>query len=874
MALSNQQVPSLDDGNGFTTGTGAAGAMAAVPGNRLSRSRQSQSQSRLALANSTRLQVIDDEQRFSWRLGDAGFDYNVVAVFGSQSTGKSTLLNRLFGTKFDVMDDAQRQQTTRGIWADRGTDGMRVVIMDVEGTDGRERGENQDFERKSALFSLAVSEVLIVNMWEHTVGLYNGANMGLLKTVMEVNLQLFGGQSAAGGSKTLLYFVVRDHVSQTPLENLARTLEQDMQRIWDSLSRPAELQDARLADFFDLRFASLPHKTLQPENFEKRALQLRTQFTDRQSSGYVFRAEYKRRVPADGFAHYAAAVWEKVVSNKDLDLPTQQELLAQYRCDEIAAAAVVPFRACVEELRPRVEGGAIVEELGSRVLGERAAALAAFDEQAVRYHGDVYAKRRAALVQTLDGELYSLFLNQVKNASSRAASSFASDGQRALESGKGEENGDDGESEGFAAVVGGIRRRVTKWFAAVCAQLTAEDGAWSFGSEARNLEMQLDAAAERLRVAEMERAVKQLRRRARRSMADVVAERLNSPTQGDMWAAVMRDGFAVAVTRAEDALERRMDGAGIADVEGQQQQPPQRTVLVRRLRRGVWEELAELLREEVGDQMVLLKLRNALEDGFRYDDNGLPRVWKPSDDIDAQFAAARGTAQALLPKLSRIDAASLKPAGGSSSSAAAMALVRRGWATPPPAGFFPPGFDFEATLTLVSPVRQRELAKRFAREADALYLEAKRAMVTTQSHVPAWVLVLLVVLGWNEAMAILFNPLYLVLAALVGGSAFVIHSLGLWGPVVRSANGVAALAGDHVHALLVEAVNRTEPAAQAAPRRRRSPRQLSASGGSSSAADATAAGGIELEPLGADALSPSLSSASESASPSAFAESG
>ncbi|RKP22326.1 RHD3/Sey1 [Syncephalis pseudoplumigaleata] len=63
--------------------------------------------------------------------------------------------------------------------------------MDVEGTDGRERGENQDFERKSALFSLATAEVLIVNLWEHMVGLYNGANMGLLKTVFEVNLQLF-----------------------------------------------------------------------------------------------------------------------------------------------------------------------------------------------------------------------------------------------------------------------------------------------------------------------------------------------------------------------------------------------------------------------------------------------------------------------------------------------------------------------------------------------------------------------------------------------------------------------------------------------------------------------------------------------------------
>lgn len=66
-----------------------------------------------------------------------------------------------------------------------------ILVMDVEGTDGRERGENQDFERKSALFALATSEVLIVNIWEHQVGLYQGANMGLLKTVFEVNLQLF-----------------------------------------------------------------------------------------------------------------------------------------------------------------------------------------------------------------------------------------------------------------------------------------------------------------------------------------------------------------------------------------------------------------------------------------------------------------------------------------------------------------------------------------------------------------------------------------------------------------------------------------------------------------------------------------------------------
>jgi len=127
-----------------------------------------------------------------------GFNYHLISVFGSQSTGKSTLLNYLFGTEFGVMSEDDRRQTTKGVWMSKNKktqDARRmadnILVMDVEGTDGRERGEDQDFERKSALFALATSEVLIVNIWEHQVGLYQGANMGLLKVVFEVNLELF-----------------------------------------------------------------------------------------------------------------------------------------------------------------------------------------------------------------------------------------------------------------------------------------------------------------------------------------------------------------------------------------------------------------------------------------------------------------------------------------------------------------------------------------------------------------------------------------------------------------------------------------------------------------------------------------------------------
>ena len=70
---------------------------------------------------STAIQLIDETCQFNGAVGKymsklhlQGFDYHLIAVFGSQSTGKSTLLNGLFGTSFDVMDETVRKQTTKG----------------------------------------------------------------------------------------------------------------------------------------------------------------------------------------------------------------------------------------------------------------------------------------------------------------------------------------------------------------------------------------------------------------------------------------------------------------------------------------------------------------------------------------------------------------------------------------------------------------------------------------------------------------------------------------------------------------------------------------------------------------------------------------
>ena len=70
---------------------------------------------------------------------ERGTDYRTVAVIGCQSSGKSTLLNLLFDTTFEVMNEERgRQQTTKGIWMNRNGDGS-LLVFDIEGTDSEDR---------------------------------------------------------------------------------------------------------------------------------------------------------------------------------------------------------------------------------------------------------------------------------------------------------------------------------------------------------------------------------------------------------------------------------------------------------------------------------------------------------------------------------------------------------------------------------------------------------------------------------------------------------------------------------------------------------------------------------------------------------------
>ena len=739
------------------------------------------------LAQPNRLQLIDEDQHFSgalfhdhlsqWGMLEAGFGYDICAVLGSQSTGKSTLLNRLFGTNFDVMDDRARQQTTKGIWLCRGMDG-NVLVMDVEGTDGRERGEDQDFERKSALFSLATAECVIVNMWENQVGLFQGANMGLLKTVLDVNLTLFQvGRARAGApkEKTLLLFVIRDYIGTTPLANLESTIRADLQRIWASLTKPEALAGAELGDFFDVSFSALPHKVLQAKEFDEGIAQLQRRFIDRSDPQYVFQTEYHKRIPIDGLPHYLESVWEQILQNKDLDLPTQQELLAQFRCDEIAAAAAAAFAAAMTALRSALDAGQVLATLGVDMASHRAEALAVFDKDASRYHRGVYARKRADLLLQLNAVLLPFFLAQLKNLHTKLASAF----QQAMQ------EGTRGASYDFGRLVEEHVAHALAAFDAETQRLVLPDTDWSVSEERMHLEEDLRAVARTLRADETQKLAVRLEKDIRRHLAEPIEAALSEPDAG-MWDRVLgvwRD----ACDRAAALYRERAAHLNTT--------PDEDAATVGRLHMVAWRALLDRVQESTSETVLASRLRAFFEDRFRYDASGVPRVWKPSDDMDDAFVQARDATLALIPLY-----ATMQPE------------------TPPTVAGDEDTPSWDEARRVLSERRCAELGRRFRRDADAAYVEAKRGTVSSMTQVPWWMYVVLIVLGWNEAMAVLHSPVYFTLLCMVLASAYVVWRMNLAGPMLtvttHMARELRAL-GEQQLRVYLDAPSAAHPAAPA-----------------------------------------------------------
>ncbi|PRQ29952.1 putative P-loop containing nucleoside triphosphate hydrolase [Rosa chinensis] len=256
------------------------------------------------------------------KLGECGASYVVTSIIGAQSSGKSTLMNHLFGTGFTEMDiNKRRCQTTKGIWIAKCA-GIEpcTLAMDVEGTDGRERGEDDTFERRSALFALAISDIVLINMWCHDLGREHAANKPLLRTIFEVKVMMHSFDPAR---KTTLIFILRDK-TKSSLELLQLDLKHDIRKIWNAVPKSRDHESTLLDEIFFVEVVALSSYEDKEKEFQEEVSQLKQRFINSTSPGGLAGGDRTGVLPASEFSHYAQEIWTQIKKNKDLDIASHK----------------------------------------------------------------------------------------------------------------------------------------------------------------------------------------------------------------------------------------------------------------------------------------------------------------------------------------------------------------------------------------------------------------------------------------------------------------------------------------------------------------------------------------------------------------------
>ena len=362
-----------------------------------------------------KLKTFFTENNFS---PESGKVYQTIGIIGCQSSGKSTLLNHVFNTKFEIMsDDIGRAQTTKGIWIALNKE-YNAIIFDVEGTDSKERGDDRlKFEQCSSLFTLAMSDVLMINMWTNDIGRYTASNYGVLKVVFEQNLKLFQQES-----EKKIIIVLRDFDSNVDdISKLKEGIMSDMIKIWNEIPKPEEFKDQPCSKYFKFEFITLAHKFYQTEKFNQGIEEIKDRLKrgkDDKKTGANMNSifnlvDYDKNVPIDGFYKYCLDIWTNILNNKDLNIPGQKEMLAIFKCEEIKMASLNLVEQKINELEIESTSN-IMNDFGEKAKQILQEAMNNYDPLAKNYLSYIYQDVRNSLEEDLSNKMYSGFSNQLK----------------------------------------------------------------------------------------------------------------------------------------------------------------------------------------------------------------------------------------------------------------------------------------------------------------------------------------------------------------------------------------------------------------------------------------------------------------------------
>jgi len=567
--------------------------------------------------------------------------YSFVAIMGPQSSGKSTIMNKLFGCQFTVLDaKINRTQTTQGIWFGASPKAREIVCLDLEGTDSAQRKENRhNLERQTALFALTITELLIVNMWSNQIGLASGMNIDTLRAIVQANLRLFSPES-----KTILLFLIREQPSKdfpgsTPKAIVKDTITKEMVQIWESIDKPTNFQESTIDALFTIKFFFMPPMYYEPDAFNQALKDLRRQFIDSQNENFLFDKEthHSKSVPMNGLYQYCTQIWDAVYNDDALNIPDQKKLLASWKSSSVIRDVIEEF---VHELKPLLNTleSEMVEGLGKELAISVSSALEKFNK---RCKG--YAEEEVSAKQI---ELRAQMLVEAKEVVSKHAEYIHKEVAKRYEKELISKLPQDMCSSNFMAEVKVTFKDAKKHFWELFDEVNMKEAkealVWDPTEFWDRTEQRLVEISNNLRISQSDRLDRDITALTMRKLCRA-AEQTFKHKKGDVWENVSKDRSQFHHTDVQREIHNKVKNLGF--------QRGDSTSVKRRLIKSSDTELL-LHMERMADRFETI-LRKRFVTDFSSEKDGAPRVWYPGLNVKRLYNDAKINCLNLLDSFQR-----------------------------------------------------------------------------------------------------------------------------------------------------------------------------------------------------------------------------
>jgi len=554
----------------------------------------------------------------------------------------------------------------------------------------------------------------------------------------------------------MLAFVIRDK-TKTPMEKLQEILLEDVQAIWSSIEKPASYKDAGFRDLFDTHFIGLPSYELSEQAFTEACEGFRQLF----STDCLLPPDGSK-IPGSGFALDLGNMWDMINKNRDINIPAHRILVAQMRCGQVAREQAEAFQASEawrslrSQCEASIEAGA---DMGPRLEDIYLRHAEAYQEETQLFDAEVREHYRMQLAEDIFSQALQLFHDQLDRWMKARVAAIQ---KRAGDFGRGE----------FARRLREEVQAAKGELRDVLGTFVPDSAPWSANQYHESGSRKLDRSAQKISDARVLREVEQVFESHASSCSTSLRQLLFAPG-GGFWDKATSI-CTTAGAQAKSELETWLAGFELSAEDAEKVRAE--------VDRRAWAVLDAFLAQCLAN--LGGTLREVFMELFVKDEAGAVRSWKPGEDIKKLGEDARMAAASMLAALC-VDQRDVAQETRLGLERSVVDFVvenagLRGAPRPKHLSGVRPLVDLTAAhywdgvpggAVRVPPSLCRSTWRQFVQDTSmgiqsAIATQEAKEMASRRAP-PLWALAAMVVLGWNEAMALLRSPLALLGVAAV-----------------------------------------------------------------------------------------------------------